>query len=303
MKKSLAFLLTTVFLLFFFQTAQGGIIDYSTLGTTDIIQVDNNGGTFYDLPWSGSFTSSNISGLNPSDERTFTGGGASMTLKAAASGGGGSTPNTFEVSAFAATEYVGEDGVANRFLPNSNGVNMDQGVTASIQRRFENTGSSSISSQVTGSLSGTPFIQFNDFNDGQFLADYTLSVEISVSEFNTSVTGVENIYALTLTEDNLTDFLQFEIQPSSEGYYYQLLSKIRITTEFFTFNFFSQQFTGLEGPLNVGTEANPLVLTATIGDPDFGGMPAPVPVPPSLFLLISGVAGISFMRYRRDQTA
>ena len=223
--------------------------------------------------------------------------GADMTLSAAAAGAEGTTSGDIQVSAYATIDYTGIGGTANYFAANTVGANIKQGVTASLQKGFVNTGTTAVEYQLNASLAGTEFINFDSFQSaGYSLAEGSFTASVSILELKNETSGT-GLFGFELTESNTSDSMNFIVRPETEGYTYLLTAALGINTEVISYTVGPQGFESseLSGIFNIGNAGNPLVLTAS------AGLPVSTPVPPSLFLLISGVAGISFMRYRRDQ--
>lgn len=307
MKKSVSFLVTTILLSFFLNTAQGAIVfdpPYSTnpyIPPTHPVEsytVFDNGGSFY-VPFPPFIVDNTAPSGTPADIRTenFMGFGANMTLSAAAAGVG-IAPETIQVSGHATIDYNGVDGVSNLFAANTVGANVKQNLNATFQRQFQNTGTTNVDYQINASLAGTEFIHFDSFASGYSFAGYGFTAVARVEEIKHDTSGTA-LWALELSESTISGSDSFSVRPASEGYEYLFTVALNIQTAVNNYTVGQAGFASseLSGIFETGTIDNPLVLTASIGPG------VPTPVPQSLFLLISGLAGISFMRYRRDQPA
>lgn len=153
--------------------------------------------------------------------------------------------------------------------------------------------------EISGSLDlGT--ILF-DLLDSDVLSDYSISASVAVNQstFTSGSTGGNTSIAyLELSADNLSDSAVVTLLPGTLGvagtYYYSVTTTLVIQASLDNHELTSgvvtaDAFDGSE--FIIGDSDNPIMLTAAW---------SPVPVPSSLFLLISGAAGISFIRRRRS---
>ena len=194
------------------------------------------------------------------------------------------------------TDITFSDGSSsNHWDANTNAMNVSQDVVATIVRKFTNTGSAPITVDLTAEFTGT--IDFDSFNydyatdtitNPDTYAYYILDGTASVTEF----APIQGMTTFTANLDNsqwsdtFTDIL---INPDSDGTYYTLATTLTVNTfvKNWTVGMVGFQAFSLDGDFFIGGDSNdPFTMTATI------------PVPPSVFLLLSGLGGLVFARRR-----
>ena len=217
----------------------------------------------------------------------------SATLYAQSSGG--TIPWGSQAQVYADLTYT--DGVtANHFAADTYGMEVYQHVTASITRTFTTTGSTPMPVNLMAEFTGA--LNFDSFNydytthtitNVDTYAYYLLSGEVTITEFRDGGGTTQGGCKVKLNNDIWSGSAEARILPASEDYYYHLSTSLNVDT------FVKNKKTANDGfttfPLDrnffIGCDPeNPFTLTAT------------VPVPPSLFLLISGLGGLALARRR-----
>lgn len=148
--------------------------------------------------------------------------------------------------------------------------------------------------QISGLLDLSDII-FNVLNTGGVSSIYSISGSVAVNEKAYETAGNAAVF-LELSPDNLSDSDYIKIKPGTlgSGYYYEVTTSLTIlavldNVEVTPAPMTAAAFSGNQFIL--GDSDNPIMVTASW---------SAVPVPSSLLLLFSGVAGISFIRRRRS---
>lgn len=278
--------------------------------------VADNGGTFLipPFPYNGvTYSNSGNTGANVwSSEytETFNGyGGASFTGTGGVDAGNTnvSVDNPYGnpwASGWTSMTYVGFTDATN-----TPGANVGQQFQATFTQQYYDPDPNPESITVTGLITNLDKIDFDILQtiNGEAFTSYSVTGSVSVNEnfVNPSSTNsTANIASLALNESTTeltSDPLEIkrgEISgPDAWGYYYDITTTLTINATVENYKLLSwaaeQYELGEDASFQIGTELSPITVTASIET-------VATPIPSSLLLLISGVAGISLIRRRHS---
>ncbi|NWH04282.1 VPLPA-CTERM sorting domain-containing protein [Desulfobacter latus] len=312
MKKNVFFLVIILVLPLFLQSpAHAALTPYSNASKTNIV---NYADLFYPNFYHGMVTVGNRVGSSVSSENnhsysdnfeaaTFGGnsypsGHSGVTFSGSATASSGISDGVLYSSAYAGMTYEGFTGSST----DTPGVEAEQQITAQFTQYYTDPVGSTM--QITGSLDLGEI--FFDLLDTDVFSDYSIRASVTVNEGTFSQSGSTvanvNLASLELSSDNLSESAIISTQPGSFGkegdYYYSVTTSLTIAaildnTWIENGAVIADAFSGNEFLL--GDSENPIMVTASWSD----ASTTHTPVPSSLLLMISGVAGISFIRRRR----
>ena len=329
MKKMVMGLATFFFMLLFLTQAQAGIIWEND--TVFNYNISKNGGSFY---YPGV-----VPNLNNPDTHNWTNNGTKLSADAinettsastqeyfspdqptsrgytglfATSSGGvvtdglGGLQNKAQTSIF----ITGESGGAGHFNADENGIDVQQTVISSLQKRFSVDEDMSV--YFRGFLDGAvDFAAFETPDNSSHYANYNLIGSAQISQIVDDGTGVQAILPpISLNNDNregehlIQLVKQFEgkdveyvlstslsLQTNVKNWKYWVSMDYTLPPPFLAHNYESYE---LSGPFLLGIDPdNPLIMTTTLNQ---------VPIPPSLLLMGSGLGGLFVIRRRFGRT-
>ena len=304
MKRFLA-IVGAIIMLSSFSEAEAGHIwvsDYDGFNYT----VYENGGDFYYFNATPLYYNTNSTGVPPGGESSpsfstpaittndeFVSPPGSMSLHGMA-GGNLSGDDITVVKAYAGIDFTSELNESDRFNADHHGVQVRQNVAASIQRifRVDIDGYCDLAAAITGP------VNFNTFGDnsGSHYADYQLTGNVSILEFRENTGGVASSATIALNDqmrnDEIEGFPVFAPQGTGNDIYYKIFVGLLLNTEVQNIDYQSWGSFALDGPFQLGDGIDdPLVLSASIST-------RAVPIPGTVFLLLSGLGGLTLMRRR-----
>jgi len=304
MKRFLA-IVGAIIMLSSFSEAEAGHIwesDYDGFNYT----VYENGGDFYyfnatppyysigntGVPVGGESSSSFSTPATTTNDE-FVSPPGSMSLHGMA-GGNLSGDDTIVVKAYAGIDFTSETAETNHFNAGNHGVQVRQNVATSIQRifRVDIDGYCDLAAAITG------LVDFNTFGDnsGSHYAEYQLTGNVDILEFRENTGGVASSATIALNDqmrnDAIEGFPVFAPQGPGNDIYYKLNVGLLLKTEVQNYDYEFFESFALDGPFQLGDGIDdPLVLTAGIST-------RAVPIPGTVFLLFSGLGGLTLMRRR-----
>lgn len=325
MKKMVMGLATFFFMLLFLTQAQAGIIWQDD--TVFNYNINNNGGSFYypgvlpnsndpytyNWPNNGTkFPANTIDetasaytqdSFNPDGEHSR----GSTVLYATSSGGVvtgglGGLQNKAQTS----ISITGESGGAGHFNADENGIDVQQTVISSLQKRF--TVDEDTWVYFRGFLDGAvDFATVENPNNSSHYANYELTGKAEISQIVEGVAGVEaTLPPISLNNDNREGehLIQLVKQIEGKDVEYALSTSLSLQTNVKNWKFlmptlnpsppptliYNYESYELSEPFLLGSDPdNPLIMTATLNQ---------VPIPPSLLLMGSGLGGLFVIRRR-----
>ena len=325
MKKMVMGLATFFFMLLFLTQAQAGIIWQDD--TIFNYGISKNGGSFYypgvalnpndpyKYDWPNNGTKLPANAINEtasaSTQESFNPDGQpsrGSTVLYATSGGGvataglGGLQNKAQTSIF----ITGESGGMGHFNANENGIDVQQTVISSLQKRF--TVDEDTWVYFRGFLDGAvDFATFENPNNSSHYANYELTGKAEISQIVEGVAGVEaTLPPISLNNDNREGEHLIQLVKEIEGnaVEYVLSTSLLLNTYVKNWKFlqptmnpspppmliYNYESYELSEPLLLGSGPdNPLTMTATLNQ---------VPIPPSLLLMGSGLGGLFVIRRR-----
>jgi len=216
----------------------------------------------------------------------------SMSLHGMA-GGNLSGDDITVVKAYAGIDFTSEADEPDHFNAGNHGVQVRQNVVTSIQRifRVDIDGYCDLAAAITG------LVDFNTFNNSEsHYAEYQLNGNVSILEFRENTGGVASSATIALNDQMrngaIEDFPVFAPQGIGNDIYYKIFVSLLLNTEVQNINYQSYESFALNGPFQLGDGIDdPLVLTASMST-------RAVPIPGTVFLLFSGLGGLTLMRRR-----
>lgn len=297
MKRFLA-IVGAIIMLSSFSEAEAGHIWEATYHSFNYKIFQNGGEFIYSPSWyynhdigvssGGECFSSPAVSTNEGFDETVPG---SMSLNGMA-GGNLSGDDTIVVRACAGIDYASELNEPNHFNTDHHAVQVHQNVLANIDKIFRVDTDGYC--DVTASLAG--LVNFDSFSTSDNLyARYELTGRVSLLEFREDIEGgVAGIVEFVLDNETRSGAIEgipvFAPEVGNDIYYKMhagLLLKTWVQNVDYTPPFKSFE---LDGPFQLGGD-NPLVLTASMST-------RTVPIPGTVFLLFSGLGGLTLMRRR-----
>lgn len=323
MKKIVTGLATFVFMLLFLTQAQAGIIWQDD--TVFNYGISKNGGSFYypgvvpnpnspdTYNWTNAGTKFHANAIGETasayTQESFNPDGqdsrGSTVLYATSSGGVvtsglGGLQNKAQTS----ISITGESGGAGHFDANENGIDVEQTVISSLQKRFSVDEDTSV--YFRGFLDGAvDFTAFENPDNKSHYATYELTGSAQISQIVDDGAGVQTtLPPISLNNDNREGEHLIQLVKEIEGksVEYVLSTSLSLQTNvknwkhwvtsipvppFIVHNYESYE---LFEPFLLGSDPdNPLTMTTTLNQ---------VPIPPSLLLMGSGLGGLFVIRRR-----
>ncbi|MBW2662893.1 MAG: hypothetical protein JRD93_13090, partial [Deltaproteobacteria bacterium] len=201
---------------------------------------------------------------------------------------------------------TGESGGVGHFNADENGIDVQQTVISSLQKRF--SVDEDISVYFRGFLDGA--VDFNAFenpDNSSHYANYELTGSAQISQIVDDGTGVQSILPpISLNNDNREGehLIQLVKQIEGKDVEYVLSTSLSLQTNVKNWKFltptlnpsppptliYNYESYELSEPFLLGSDPdNPLIMTATLNQ---------VPIPPSLLLMGSGLGGLFVIRRR-----
>jgi len=216
----------------------------------------------------------------------------SMSLNGMA-GGNLNVDDTIVVEAYSGIDYASELNEQNHFNQDHHAVQVSQNILANIDRIFRVDTNSYC--DLAASLAG--LVDFDSFsNSATHYARYELTGRVSLQEFREEVEGgVADRVELVLDNETRSGAIEgIPVFAPEQGndIYYQLHAGLLLKTWVQNYDYAPFKSHDLDGLFQLGDGIDdPLVLTAGIST-------RAVPIPGTVFLLFSGLGGLTLMRRR-----
>ncbi|MCD4820545.1 MAG: hypothetical protein K8R11_00350, partial [Methanococcoides sp.] len=323
MKKKVTGLATFVFMLLFLTQAQAEIIWQDD--TVFNYGISKNGGTFYypgvvpnpnnpdtyNWPNDGTKLPAYTIGetASASTQESFNPDGQAIrgsTVLYATSSGGVVTDGLGGLQNKAQTSILitGESGGVGLFNADENGIDVQQTVISSLQKRFSVDEDTSV--YFRGFLDGAvDFAAFENPDNSSHYANYNLAGSAQISQIVDDGAGVQTtLPPISLNNDNREGEHLIQLVKEIEGkdVEYVLSTSLSLQTDVQNWRhwvagipappYIEHHYESYElsGPFLLGIDPdNPLIMTATLNQ---------VPIPPSLLLMGSGLGGLFVIRRR-----